>query len=97
MYNSYSDTKLITLWDTRLFPLEEKHNFNFQIFYDDPGQESVTLGHVHQGKLHLAQISLTYNPPQKKGKFRKVAFLLGKSVVSKSLRRSSGKTEVMFL
>ena len=29
----------------------------------------------------MAQSSLTYTPPQKKGNFRKVAFLLGKSVL----------------
>ena len=29
---------------------------------------------------HLDQISLTYTPPQKKGNFRKVVFLLGKSI-----------------
>ena len=32
-------------------------------------------------KWHLAQSSPTYIPPQKKGNFQKVAFLLGKSVV----------------
>ncbi len=31
-------------------------------------------------KWHLAQSSPTYTPPQKKGNFRKVVFLLGKSV-----------------
>ena len=59
---------------------QKKRNFNFQIFYGDPGPGSVTPGHVHQGKWNLAQSSLTYTPPQKKGNFRKVAFLLGKSV-----------------
>ncbi len=32
---------------------------------------------------NLAQSSLTYTPSQKKGNFRKVAFLLGKSVIEK--------------
>ncbi len=31
-------------------------------------------------KWNLAQSSLTYTPPQKKRNFRKVVFLLGKSV-----------------
>ncbi len=34
----------------------------------------------HFSLIHLAQSLLTYTPPQKKGNFRKVAFLLGKSV-----------------
>ncbi len=34
---------------------KKKHNFNFQIFYDDPGPESATLGHVHQGKCSREQ------------------------------------------
>ncbi len=29
--------------------LQKKRNFNFQIFYGDPGPGSVTPGHVHQG------------------------------------------------
>ncbi len=58
----------------------------FQIFHGDPGSGSVTPGHVHQGicpweeQANFAQSSLTYTPPKKKSNFRKVAFLLGKSV-----------------
>ena len=36
-------------------------------------------------KWNLAQSSLTYTPPQKKGNFRKVAFLLGKSVIDEEI------------
>ncbi len=32
---------------------QKKSNFNFQIFYVDPGPGSVTPGHVHQGKCSL--------------------------------------------
>ncbi len=84
---------------------QKKLNFNFWIFYGDPGPGSVTLGLVHRGEfwngvfdklvpgasqeLHLVHISLTYTPPQKKGNFRKVAFLLGKSVVRVHLQQRS--------
>ncbi len=34
----------------------------------------------NEQKRTLVQILLTYTPPQKKGNFRKVAFLFGKSV-----------------
>ncbi len=60
----YSYYQIILQWFT-LFP---KRNFNFWIFYDDRGSGSVT------------QISQTSTPPQKKGNFRKGAFLLEKSV-----------------
>ncbi len=72
---------------------QKKRNFNFRIFYDDAGPGSVTPVMSSKGngvfdklvpgalqKWHLVQISLTYTPPQKKDNFRKVVFLLGKSV-----------------
>ncbi len=46
--------------------------------YGDPGPGSVTLGCKN---LNLAQILLIYAPPKKKGNLRKLAFLLGKSVL----------------
>ncbi len=39
-------------------------------------------------KWNLDQSSLTYTPPQKKGNFRKVAFLLGKSVDTASVSQA---------
>ncbi len=63
---------------------QKKRKFNFQIFRGDPGPGSVNPGHVHQGKL-------TYTPPQKKGNFRKVAFLLGTSVYSTVYESSDKK------
>ena len=66
-------------WQCWLYTLpQKKRNFNFQIVHGDPGPGSVTPGHAHQG--NLAQRSLTCTPPQNKGNFRKVAFVLGKSV-----------------
>ena len=46
-------------------------HLNFQIFSVDPGLGSVTPGYVH-----LAESSLTYTAPQKKGNLRKDVFLL---------------------
>ena len=31
--------------------LQKKSNFNFKIFYGDPGPGAVTPGHVDQGKF----------------------------------------------
>ena len=56
---------------------KKKHNFNFQIFYGDHGSGSVTPGQVH-----LAQSPPAYTLHQKIDNFRKVALLLGKSVVA---------------
>ena len=64
----------------------KKRNFNFQIFYGDPGPRSLTQGYVH-----MAKSSLTYAPLQKKGNFKKVVFLLGKSVQRFMLDRPFGK------
>ena len=44
-----------------LFP-KKKHNFNFQIFYGDPGWGSVTQGHVHQGKCSWSIVEMTFGP-----------------------------------
>ncbi len=48
---------------------QKKRNFNFQIFYGDPGQGSVTPGHVHQGKSQIFRHTLF---PKRKVTFKLV-------------------------
>ena len=82
-------TKLqVSLQDTTFFPKRNATLISGFLWWpwtriSDPGscpQREMTLGTRSIGKGHLAQISLTYIPPQKKSNFRKVVFLLGKSV-----------------
>ncbi len=55
---------------------QNKRNFNFRIFYGDPGSGSVTLGYVNQGKCSwkwkccITPDFPTYTLPKKRGKFQ---------------------------